>query len=132
MAKKNWFETLAAKSAKASGSSTAFILICAATLIWLASGPLFHWSDTWQLAINTFTNIVSMVMVFVIQNSQNLDTSAIQLKLDELLRAGREAKNTLINLEDLTEEDLRRIKERYADLGEAARSKGDEPLSAPS
>ena len=88
--------------------------------------PLFHWSDTWQLVINTITNILSMLMVFLIQNSQNGDTSAVQLKLDELLRAGREAKNTLINLEELTEEDLRRIKERYAALAKTARQKPDQ------
>ena len=71
MTRKHWFETLAEKSARASGSAQAFMLICAVTLLWLASGPLFHWSDTWQLVINTVTNIVSMLMVFLIQNSQN-------------------------------------------------------------
>jgi low affinity Fe/Cu permease len=129
MARKHWFERLAEKSARASGSAQAFILICAATLLWLASGPLFRWSDTWQLVINTVTNIVSMLMVFLIQNSQNRDNSAVQLKLDELLRAGRETKNALINLEDLTEEDLQRIKERYAALAKTARQEGDKPTT---
>ena len=121
MKRKHWFETLAERAAKASGSSQAFILICPVTLLWLGSGPVFHWSDTWQLVINSVTNIVSMLMVFLIQNSQNRNSSAVQLKLDELLRAGREAKNAFINIEELTEEDLCRIKERYADLAKTAR-----------
>jgi low affinity Fe/Cu permease len=128
MANKHWFESLAEKSAKASGSTQAFILICAVTLFWLLSGPFFHWSDTWQLVINTVTNIVSMLMVFLIQNSQNRDSSAVQLKLDELLRAGREAKNAFINIEELTAEDLQRIKERYAALAKTARAEDEKPL----
>ena len=127
MKRKHWFETLAERAAKASGSAQAFILICAVTLLWLGSGPLFHWSDTWQLVINSVTNIVSMLMVFLIQNSQNRNSSAVQLKLDELLRAGREAKNAFINIEELTEEDLRWIKERYADLAKTARQEGGKP-----
>jgi low affinity Fe/Cu permease len=79
------------------------------------------------VVINTVTNIVSMLMVFLIQDSQNRDNCAVQLKLDELLRAGQQAKNAFINLEELTEEDLRRIKERYAALAKTARQKGDEP-----
>ncbi len=78
--------------------------------------------------INTVTNIVSMLMVFLIQNSQNRDSSAVQLKLDELLRAGREAKNAFINIEELTAEDLQRIKERYAALAKTARAEDEKPL----
>jgi low affinity Fe/Cu permease len=129
---KHWFATMAQKTAKMSGSSTAFLAICLITFGWLASGPLFHWSDTWQLVINTVTNIVSMLMVFLIQNTQNRDSSAQQLKLDELLRALQGAQNAFINLEELTEDDLDRIKERYAVLAEKARRKsgrrlGDHP-----
>ena len=76
---------------------------------WLVTGPIFHWRDTWQLAINTVTNIVSMLMVFVIQNTQNRESSALQLKIDELLRAVRGAQNTFINLEELSEEDLNEL-----------------------
>jgi low affinity Fe/Cu permease len=118
---KNWFATLAQRSAKATGSSSAFLAITAITIAWLLSGPIFHWSDAWQLVINTFTNIVSMLMVFLIQNTQNRESTALQLKLDELLRAVRGAQNAFINLEDLTEDDLLRLKERYAQLAEHAR-----------
>ena len=85
--------------------------------------PFFHWSDTWQLIINTLSNIVAMLMLFLIQNTQNRDTAALQLKVDELLRAVRGAQNAFINLEELTAEDLARIKERYARLAEVARAK---------
>lgn len=84
--KKHWFTTMAQNTAKATGSSSAFMAICAITLAWMVTGPLFHWSDTWQLVINTVTNIVSMLMVFLIQNTQNRESSALQLKIDELLR----------------------------------------------
>jgi low affinity Fe/Cu permease len=120
-----WFARLAQRSAKITGSSPAFVAVCVLTLMWLVSGPFFHWSDTWQLVINTISNIVAMLMLFLIQNTQNRDTAALQLKLDELLRAMQGAKNSFINLEELTEEDLTRIKERYARLAEAARAKPD-------
>jgi len=87
------------------------------------TGPIFHWSDTWQLVINTVTNIVSMLMVFVIQNTQNRESSALQLKIDELLRAVRGAQNTFINLEELSEEDLNELKGKSAALAESARQK---------
>jgi low affinity Fe/Cu permease len=119
--KKHWFASMAQTSAWLAGSSPAFMAICVITLAWLVSGPLFHWSDTWQLVINTVTNIISMLMVFLIQNTQNRESAALQLKVDELLRAVSGAQNAFINLEDLTEEDLERIKERYAALAERAR-----------
>ena len=118
---------MAQRTAKATGSSQAFIAVCVITALWLASGPIFDWSDTWQLVINTVTNIVSMLMIFLIQNTQNRESSALQLKIDELLRAVRGAENAFINLEELTEEDLQRIKERYAALAERARRKSDLP-----
>ena len=123
LSQKHWFTSMAQKTAKLAGSSPAFMAICGITLAWLVTGPLFGWSDTWQLVINTVTNIVSMLMVFLIQNTQNRESSALQLKVDELLRAVRGAQNAFINLEDLTEEDLDRIKERYAALAERARRK---------
>jgi low affinity Fe/Cu permease len=125
-----WFAKTAQKAAKATGSSPAFITVCILTVAWLASGPFFHWSDTWQLVINTLSNIVAMLMLFLIQNTQNRESAALQLKADELLRAMRGAQNAFINLEELTEEDLMRIKERYAMLAEQARAKsGITPLT---
>src|SRR6202166_4532728 len=112
---------MAQNTAKLAGSSSAFVAICMITFVWLVTGPIFHWSDTWQLVINTVTNIVSMLMVFLIQNTQNRESSALQLKIDELLRAVRGAQNTFINLEDLNEDDLNRLKERYAAIAVRAR-----------
>ena len=120
-----WFARMAQRAAKVTGSSAAFIAVCFLTLAWLASGPFFRWSDTWQLIINTLSNIVAMLMLFLIQNTQNRDTAALQLKVDELLRAVRGAQDAFINLEELTEEDLTHIKERYVRLAEAARAKSD-------
>jgi low affinity Fe/Cu permease len=124
-----WFATMAQSAAKVAGSSSAFIAICAITLVWMLTGPIFHWSDTWQLVINSVTNIVSMLMVFLIQNTQNREGSALQLKIDELLRAVRGAQNTFINLEDLNEDDLKQLKEQYAAM--AVRARGDLPGSGP-
>ena len=90
---------------------------------WLLTGPIFHWSDTWQLIINTLTNIVSMLMLFLIQNTQNREMTAAQLKLDELIRSVQGAHNVFLNLEDLAEEDLERIRERYSELALRARQR---------
>jgi len=127
LGRRRWFAQVSQKTAKLAGSSPAFTAICAITLAWFLSGPIFGWSDTWQLVINTVTNIVSMLMVFLIQNTQNRESAALQLKVDELLRAVRGAQNAFINLEELTEEDLIRIKERYAALAEHARIKSGIP-----
>lgn len=125
-----WFAKMAQKAAKATGSSPAFLTVCVLTLVWLFSGPFFRWSDTWQLVINTVSNIVAMLMLFLIQNTQNRESAALQLKADELLRAMRGAQNAFINLEELSEEDLERIKERYAKMAELARARvGMSPLS---
>jgi low affinity Fe/Cu permease len=118
---------MAQNTAKAAGSSSAFMAICGITLLWMVTGPLFQWSDTWQLVINTVTNIVSMLMVFLIQNTQNRESSALQLKIDELLRAVRGAQNAFINLEDLNEDDLNRLKERYTALAVRAREESNLP-----
>jgi low affinity Fe/Cu permease len=123
MSTNTWFAKMAQKAAKATGSSPAFLTVCLLTLLWLMSGPFFHWSDTWQLIINTISNIVAMLMLFLIQNTQNRESAALQLKADELLRAMRGAQNAFINLEELSEEDLVIIKERYAKMAELARAK---------
>lgn len=121
--KKHGFASMSQNTAKLAGSSFVFVAICFITLVWLVTGPSFHWSDTWQSVINTVTNIVSMLMVFVIQNTQNRESSALQLKIDELLRAVRGAQNTFINLEELSEEDLNELKDKSAALAENARQK---------
>src|SRR3984893_1422104 len=121
--KKHGFASMAQNTAKLAGSSSAFVAICFITFVWLVTGPIFHWSDTWQLFINTVTNIVSMLMVFVIQNTQNRESSALQLKIDELLRAVRGAQNTFINLEELSDRDLDNLKQKFAALAKRARLK---------
>src|ERR1700682_2519213 len=123
--KKHGFASMAQNTANLAVSSSAFVAICLITFVWLITGPIFQWSDTWQLVINTVTNIVSMLMVFLIQNTQNRDSSALQLKVDELLRAVRGAQNTFINLETLNQEDLEALKQKYARLAERARTQSD-------
>ena len=95
------------------GSPGVFIFAIATILVWLITGPLFHFSDTWQLIISSWTNIVTFLVVFLIQNSQNRDSRAINLKLDELIRAVDEARDELIDIERLSDEDLERIADRY-------------------
>jgi low affinity Fe/Cu permease len=98
------------------GRSSTFVLAFAIVLLWAASGPAFGWSDTWQLVINTGTTIVTFLMVFVIQNTQSRDTQAMQLKLDELIRVNEIARNSLINLEEMSEADVERMKAAFAKL----------------
>ena len=100
------FERFSARIAFLSGQPLAFILACLIILVWAFTGPLFRWSDTWQLVINTGTTIVTFLMVFLIQNAQNRDGSAIQAKLDELIRAGGRARNEFIGIEHLSEAEL--------------------------
>ena len=107
----NVFEHLAAKVAGAAGRPRAFMLALTVVIVWGVTGPLFHWSDTWQLVINTGTTIVTFLMVFLIQNAQNRDASAIQAKLDELIRAVGHARNEFIGIEHLTEAELVAIRE---------------------
>lgn len=121
MNKDGWFSAAAQKAARVTGSSLAFIWVCGLTLVWFATGPLFHFSDTWQLVINSVTNIVSMLMVFLIQNTQNRESVALQLKADELLRAVQGAQNAFINLQAVTDQELEQIQTRYAALAESAR-----------
>ena len=111
--------------ARASGHPAAFVLAAATIAVWLASGPLFGFSDTWQLVINTGTTIVTFLMVFLIQNTQNRDGAALQLKLDELIRATQGAHNALLDLEELSERDLERFRKRYLELAREARQDSD-------
>lgn len=98
------------------GRASTFILAGVVILVWAATGPMFHYSDTWQLVINTGTTIVTFLMVFLIQNTQNRDMAVLQLKLDELIRVNRNARNMLLDLEGLTEADLARLKSGFTRL----------------
>ena len=110
------FSTVAQWTARQMGHASTFVLACAVVIVWAASGPLFHFSDTWQLVINTGTTIVTFLMVFLLQHAQNRDSTAIQLKLDELIRVNRDARNKLLMLEDLSETELEQIKSAFATL----------------
>jgi len=106
------FDRIAERIAAWAGRPSAFILALAIIAVWAITGPLFRWSDTWQLVINTGTTIVTFVMVFLIQNAQNRDASAIQCKLDELIRAVSHARNQFIGIEHLTELELHELREK--------------------
>ena len=99
------------------GRSSTFLLAIAVVVLWGASGPIFGWSDTWQLVINTATTIVTFLMVFVIQNTQTRDTQAMQLKLDELIRVNTAARNSFINLEEMSEADVGRMRAAFTAFG---------------
>lgn len=113
------FSRAAQWTARQSGRAHTFALACFIIAVWAVTGPIFDYSDTWQLIINTGTTIVTFLMVFLMQNTQNRDTAAIQLKLDELIRSNKNARNAMLSLEDLTEEQLARVKEKFARLAEA-------------
>jgi low affinity Fe/Cu permease len=98
------------------GRSSTFLLAIAVVVLWGTSGPIFGWSDTWQLVINTATTIVTFLMVFVIQNTQTRDTQAMQLKLDELIRVNTAARNSFINLEEMSEADVERMRAAFTAL----------------
>src|SRR3954466_10844123 len=115
------FTHFAKATARATGRPAAFILAVAVILAWLVTGPLFRFSDTWQLVINTGTTVVTFLMVFLIQNTQNRDAEAVQVKLDELLRATKGAHNALLDLEQLEERELDKILDGYCRLAEGAR-----------
>jgi len=118
---KSWFSRFAKKTARASGRPSAFGLAVVVILVWAVTGPLFHFSDTWQLVINTGTTIITFLMVFLIQCTQNRDSEAMQVKLDELIRAIKGAHNALLDLEELEEDELDRIRDKYTKLAEEAR-----------
>jgi len=116
------FTHLAKTTARVTGRPAAFILAVGVILVWLVTGPLFRFSDTWQLVINTGTTVITFLMVFLIQATQNRDAEAVQVKLDELLRATTGAHNALLDLEELEERELDRIRAGYCRLAEDARA----------
>lgn len=118
----SFFKHLAKFASKATGKPLTFSLAVFIVIVWCLTGPLFKFSDTWQLVINTGTTIITFLMVFLIQNTQNRDTAAIQVKLDELIRVTKGAHNALLDLEELEEEELDRIRGRYEEIAAKARS----------
>jgi low affinity Fe/Cu permease len=116
----SWFSRIAKKTAQLSGRPVAFALAAGIIVVWAITGPLFGFSDTWQLVINTGTTVITFLMVFLIQNTQNRDTAAIQVKLDELIRVTR-GHNALMDLEELEEEDLEAFRRKYEKMAAAAR-----------
>ena len=118
---RSWFTRFAKTTSRWSGRPISFLLAVLVVLTWLVTGPLFGFSDTWQLVINTGTTIVTFLMVFLIQNTQYRDAEAVQVKLDELLRVTRGAHNTLLDLEELEDQELDRMREMYQDIARRAR-----------
>ncbi len=119
------FVRLAKASSRFTGRPLCFVLALAVIVAWGITGPLFHFSDTWQLVINTSTTIVTFLMVFLIQNTQNRDTESMQIKLDELIRVSRDAHNALLDLEELEDRELDAFRARYIALARHARAGGD-------
>jgi low affinity Fe/Cu permease len=140
--KKKWFTAFAQATSNWTGSAAAFAVAVGVIVVWGVTGPIFHYSDTWQLVINTGTTIVTFLMVFLIQNSQNRDAKVIQLKLDELLRAVETAETSLINMDEMSEEELQQVQEEFTrvaaeakeeieDIREKRPRKGPTPRKAP-
>ena len=113
----DFFRKFAHRTSNGVGSPWAFLTAFLVIAVWALTGPLFHFSDTWQLVINTGTTIVTFLMVFLIQNTQNRDAVAIHLKLDELIRALKGARNTLVDLEELSDEELEKLRQEFHRLG---------------
>jgi low affinity Fe/Cu permease len=126
------FRIFANQSSNVLGSAWAFVGAALVVLVWLLTGPTFHFSDTWQLIINTATTVVTFLMVFLIQNTQNRDTKAIHLKLDEMIRALRGARNQLLDLENLSDEDLKNLEEQFRTLRQKAEHNGTRSQKAES
>jgi low affinity Fe/Cu permease len=123
--KKGWsaaFQAFASRVTRVAGSPTAFLIALLVVVIWAVTGPLFNFSDTWQLVINTGTTIITFLMVFIIQQSQNKDSLALQLKLNELIACEEKASNRLIDVEDLTQEELEVLKKFYVKLAGLAKN----------
>jgi low affinity Fe/Cu permease len=123
--KANFFDTFSARVTRVAGSPAAFFSAISIVILWGITGPLFHFSDTWQLVINTGTTIITFLMVFLIQQSQNKDTVAIHLKLNELIAATQGASNRLIEVEELTDAELQVLKKFYIQLSELAKKDSD-------
>jgi low affinity Fe/Cu permease len=113
----DFFRKFAHRTARGVGSSWAFLVAVLVILLWASTGPLFHFSDTWQLVINTSTTIITFLIVFLIQNTQNRDAIALHLKLDELIRALKGARNRLVDLEELSDEELEDLRQEFHRLG---------------
>jgi low affinity Fe/Cu permease len=125
---RGWFRFCAQWIAMATGSPWAFLIAVATIIIWGVLGPVFHYSDTWQLVINTATTIVTFLMVFLIQNTQNRDTKALHLKLDELLRGVSGARTSFVSLENLSDEELERLQKEFDRIKRRAeKTKGPPP-----
>jgi len=120
------FASLARYAAGLAGRPAAFAAAALLVVLWLASGPLFGWSETWQLLINTSTTILTFLMIFLLQSTQNRDTEAVQLKLDELIRAGSTARDAMVSIEDLDDEELAALRRGFDRLARRARDR--EPL----
>src|SRR5439155_7173783 len=118
----SWFPRFARSMANASGKPATFVIALLVIIVWAVTGPIFGYSHTWQLVINTGTTIVTFLMVFIIQNTQNRDTQALQLKLDELIRVTKGAHNLMLDLEQLDDEHLERLRQVYEKLANKARS----------
>ena len=123
----DWFAHFAYEAARLAGKPVTFLTAVAVVLVWAASGPAFGFSDTWQLVINTGTTIVTFLMVFLIQNTQNRDTRVIQLKLDELIRAVQRARNELVDLEDLSDEELARLQKEFEEVRKKSSTQAPSP-----
>ena len=121
---RSWFTRLTKTTAHAAGRPLTFVVAVTLIVVWAVTGPLFGFSDTWQLVINTATTIITFLMVFLIQSTQNRDGEAVQVKLDEIIRAIGNAKNELLDLEELEEKDLDRIRETYRRMAREARESG--------
>ena len=130
----SWYSRFARAAARFTGKPAIFAFAVLIIAVWIITGPLFHFSDTWQLVINTGTTIITFLMVFLIQNAQNRDTEAIQVKLDELIRATHGAHNALLDLEELEDDSLQDFRRRYQQLARLARAgvgKGDLDTDSP-
>jgi low affinity Fe/Cu permease len=127
--KKSFFEKFSQWAVRATGSSAAFIIAVAIVLLWALSGPIFDYSETWQLVINTGTTIITFLMVFLIQKTQNKDSKAIHLKLNELISASTGCSNRMVDIEDITEEELDQLHKFYAKLAELAKKDSDIHMS---
>jgi low affinity Fe/Cu permease len=126
----SWFTRFAKAAARGAGHPAAFAIAAFAIIVWALTGPIFGFGNTWQLIINTSTTIVTFLMVFVIQNTQNRDTEALQIKLDELIRSVECAHTELLDLEELDQKHLDRIKDEYEELARRAREKLQKNQSA--
>jgi low affinity Fe/Cu permease len=123
--KQHLFTRFAKWTAHFTGKPVTFILAVTIIVVWATTGPIFKFSDTWQLVINTGTTIITFLMVFLIQNTQNRDTEALQIKLDEIIRSIKGARNLVLNLEELEERELDEIREEYLNLAHKARELKD-------